>query len=210
VLLEQDKNSGERLLRVTGGTRFLGSVTAENGHVFGYDLEGAAQAGEAGVTDVVAYMASGTLRYRGPSWTEPELRAGVDLMSGDSDPAGDDKAFNNLFASRHGFYGLMDLFTEFPQNTDSGGLIDFKLVGEMSAAEAVRVGLHVHHFQLATAGAFGKSLGQEADAVVTYEYNAATTLHWGGSIFVPGDAMKGATGGEDPAFVTWMQLTARF
>jgi hypothetical protein len=55
-----------------------------------------------------------------------------------------------------------------------------------------------------------KALGQEADAVVTWDYSEVTEYHWGGSIFVPGDGMKLRSGGEDPAFKTWMQLVVRF
>ena len=103
----------------------------------------------------------------------------------------------------------MDLFKEFPTHTDNGGLMDIRLVGEMSASETVRVGLHLHNFTLVEDTVGDKSLGQEADAVVTWNYNGATEYHWGGSIFVPGDGMK-LSRGEDPAFKTWMQLSVRF
>ena len=212
VLVEQDKRSGvDRLLRLTGGLRFDGSVTGSTGHTFGYDMEGAVQSGEVGVDDVFAWMGSGTVSYRGPSWTEPEVRLGLDAYSGDGDPAdGDREAFDNLYATRHAFFGLMDLFRNFPGDVDDGGLLDFRLKGEMSASETVRVGLHLHHFALLEAPTADKALGQEADAIVTYDYNEVTEVHWGGSIFVPGDAMKLRSGGEDPAFKTWLQMQVRF
>lgn len=211
-LVEHDKNGGsQHLLRLTGGARFSGSTTGKTGHLFGYDLEGALQTGEVGFEDVFDWMGTATVRYHGPSWTQPELRLGVDVYSGDADPAdGDWEAFDNLFATGHGFFGLMDLFRRFPTDTDNGGLMDIRLVGEMSASETVRVGLHLHNFTLVEDTVGDKSLGQEADAVVTWNYNGATEYHWGGSIFVPGDGMKLRSGGEDPAFKTWMQLSVRF
>ncbi|HCV26170.1 MAG TPA: hypothetical protein DGN59_22190, partial [Candidatus Latescibacteria bacterium] len=121
---------------------------------------------------------------------------------------GDREAFDMMYPAWHTFFGLMDLFRDMPEDTGNGGLLDFRVQGEMSASESVRVGLHVHHFTLAKG--VEKGLGQEADAIVTYRYNAATTLHWGGMIFVPSDAMKLSRGGEDPAFKTFMQLEVRF
>lgn len=212
LLIEQDKNAAaDRLLRVTGGMRFTGSTTGKTGHLFGYDLEGAAQSGEVGTEDVMAWMGAFTARYRGPSWTQPELRLGVDVYSGDSDLAdGEQQAFNNLFATRHRFFGLIDLFRAFPRDTADGGLMDMRLAGEMSASETVRVGLHLHNFTLVEDTFGDKALGQEADAIVTWNYSEVTEFHWGGTIFVPGDGMKLRSGGEDPAFKTWMQLLVRF
>ncbi len=212
VLLEQDKKAGvDRLLRLTGGARFTGSKTGQTGHLFGYELESAVQTGEVGADNVFAWMGSATARYHGPSWTQPELRLGVDVYSGDADATdGDQEAFDNLFASRHAFLGLMDLFKSLPGDANNGGLVDMRLVGEMSASETVRVGLHLHNFTLLEDTIGDKALGQEADAVVTWNYSEVTEYHWGGSIFVPGDGMKLRSGGEDPAFKTWMQLLVRF
>ena len=210
VLLEHDKTLGvQRLLRATGGLRLHGSATGETGHTFGYELEGIGQGGEVGEEDVLAYMGSATFSYRGPSWTQPEVRLGFDYLSGDDVPDdGDLEAFDTIYPNHHAFFGYMDLFTDMPEGTGNGGLLDFRMQGEMSASESVRVGLHVHHFALAEGAE--KALGQEADAIVTYRYNSATVLQWGGMIFVPSDAMKLSRGGEDPAFKTFMQLEVRF
>ncbi len=210
VLFEHDKTLGaQRLLRATGGLRLHGSATGETGHIFGYELEGIGQAGEAGEEDVLAYMGSATFRYRGPSWTQPEVQLGFDYLSGDDAPLdGEREAFDTLYPDRHSFFGLMDLFRDMPEDSGNGGLLDFRMKGEMSASETVRVGLHVHHFALAKGAE--KALGQEADAIVTYRYNPVTTLHWGGTIFVPSDAMKLRRGGDDPAFKTFMQLEVAF
>ena len=119
-------------------------------------------------------------------------------------------AFDTLFATNHRFYGLMDLFTDIPRDTDSRGLVDVMLKGELWASEDVRVGLQVHQLSLASGGEGGRNLGQEADAVLTFRFNDAFAIDWGGLIFVPGNAMKVLRNGEDPAFKTYFQSSVSF
>ncbi|MFH1571429.1 MAG: alginate export family protein [Gemmatimonadota bacterium] len=209
LLVEHDKGAGvDRLLRANLGLRADGQEATATGHVFGYALEGILQAGEAGGQDVLAYLAAASVNYSGPGWTRPRVDLGLDWLSGDDDPAsGKRKAFDTLYGTRHGVLGLMDLFSDIPADTGQRGLADFYLKGEMSASEEVRLGLHVHHFALVEGT--GNNLGQEADVVLTYQYNPACTVSWGGLIFVPSDAMK-ATRGEDPAFKTYLQTAVRF
>ena len=172
----------------------MGGHTTANGHGVGYDVEGAVQTGSVWGTEVFAWMAAASFSYTGASWARPWLEVGADLLSGDSAPAtGDMKIFDTLFAANHKFYGLMDLFTDIPCDTDNGGLVDFHLRGEMSASERARVGLHLHHFSLEKGTQ--KNFGQEADVLLTYAYNDFCTIQWGGLIFVPGTAMKASSGG---------------
>ena len=210
VLFEHDSNSGSaELKRATAGLRSDGDFTSSAGHGVGYEIEAALQTGEVGGSDVFAYMASGALSYSGPSWTRPWLEVGADWLSGDGNPgAADIKAFDTLFATNHRLYGLMDLFTDIPRDTGQGGLADYRLKGEMSASERTRVGLHLHHFALVKGAV--KNLGQEADVILTYEFNEFCTIQWAGLIFVPGDGMKAMRGGDDPAFKTYLQTVARF
>ena len=209
ALVEQDKRAGaDRLLRVTGGLRATGSGATATGHVFGCQVEGALQVGETDTRDILAWMGSASVSYNGPAWTRPRVDFGVDWFSGDDDPTdADRKAFEAPFATRHRFFGYMDLFRDIPADTGEGGLADFYLKGEMSASEDVRIGLHIHHFALVEGAE--KSLGQEADVVMTYVFNPACTIGWGGMVFVPSDAMK-VTRGEDPAFKTYLQTMVRF
>jgi len=209
TLVEHDKRGGaERLLRASAGLRAAGSAATATGHVFGYRVEGVLQVGENATQDILAWMGAANLSYSGPAWTRPRVDLGLDWLSGDDDPAdGDRKAFEAPFASRHQYLGHMDLFEDVPAATGQRGLADFYLKGEMSASEDVRIGLHVHHFALVEGQE--KNLGQEADVVLSYAFNPACTIGWGGMIFVPSDAMK-AMRGEDPAFKTYLQTEVRF
>ena len=217
VLFEHDKNlAAERLRRATAGLRGAGEFVTATGHVLGYEVEGAGQAGDHGLDEVRAFMASGRLSYGGPGWNRPYVTAGLDYLSGDGS-SGDNqvKVFDTLFATNHMYYGLMDQFPQditdaAPDEAGMRGLSDIYLKGELSASESTRLALHIHHFTLAKSTDSGKNLGQEADVLLTHQLNSATTVQWGGLIFVPGDAMKAFKRGEDPAFKMYLQIVARF
>lgn len=210
ALVEHEKNQGEeRIRRLSLGLWANGEVPSATGHVFGYDAHGIVQLGEIGTRDILAWMGAGAVSYSGPGWTRPRLELGLDWLSGDDD-TGNGKAldFRAPYGRRHRFYGLMDLFVQRPAETANGGLVDFHLKGSMSASEDVRVGLHIHHFALAEGA--DKSLGQEADVIVDYQFNPACQVSWGGMVFVPSDAAKLTRKGEDPAFKTYLQMGTRF
>lgn len=209
VMVEHDKRAGaDRLLRATGGLGASGSGATATGHIFGYRLEGAFQLGETETNDILAWRAAASVNYSGPSWTRPRVDLGIDWVSGDDDITDTDtKVFAAPYATRHAYYGNMDLFGDISADPAQGGLVDIFMKGEMSASEEVRIGLHLHHFALAEGG--DKNLGQEADVILTYQFNPACTIGWGGMIFVPSDAMK-AGRGEDPAFKTFLQTAVRF
>ena len=218
VLFEHDKNAGaERRRRVTAGLRGAGQFVTAAGHIIGYELEGAGQLGDVGADEVTAFTAGGRLSYEGPGWNRPYVTAGLDYLSGDG-TVGDDQAkvFNTLFASNHERYGLMDILP-YDVSRDEGerGLANLYLKGELSASESTRLALHFHHFTYAKSGRAGKNLGQEADVLLEHTLNSATSIQWGGLIFVPGDAMKAVkktlpNTGEDPAFKMYLQTVARF
>lgn len=210
ALFEHDKSSTDRLRRLTMGLWAAGEFASATNQILGYEVEGAFQGGDRGTGDIVAWMAAGRLIYKGTGWTKPRVEVGLDWLSGDDDPGdSDDQVFDTLFATNHRYYGLMDLFTDIPRDTDRRGLVDVMLKGELWASENVRVGVQVHQFSLAS-GAGGKNLGQEADAVATFRFNDAFSVDWGGLIFVPGSAMKVRRNGEDPAFKTYFHSSVNF
>ena len=82
------------------------------------------------------------------------------------------------------------------------------LKGQMKASDKVKLSLDVHHFQLVEGAE--KVLGQEIDTTVDYTYNQAYRLQWGAGVFVPGEAMKTRSGGDEIAFKSYLQTIAAF
>ena len=210
VLFEHDKSGGaERTKRATAGLHANGSFASATGHRFGYRLEGAYQAGDLGTQTVAAWMATGALNYQSPHVLEHKLVIGLDVLSGDEDPAsGDYKAFDTLFATNHKFYGHMDYFLNIPTDTRQAGLVDAVLKGEMKIAESTSLAVHVHNLTLLKGSE--KALGQEVDAILSYDYNDGYRLQWGALVFVPGTAMKSLQGGDDVAIKSYIQTVANF
>ncbi len=211
LLFEHDKNSlPDNIKRATVGLYATGFFTGTSGHGFSYELEGALQAGERAGQDVLAFLGAGSASYISPSWRKHKVTLGLDFLSGDDDLNDtDNKAFDTLFATNHKYYGLMDLFfAEKTNHAGQMGLMDAILKGQMKASDKVKLSLDVHHFQLVEGAE--KVLGQEIDTTVDYTYNQAYRLQWGAGVFVPGDAMKTRSGGDEIAFKSYLQTIAAF
>ena len=210
VLFEHDKNAGpERMKRGTLAGRAAGALTGATGHSFSYDVEGALQAGDAGLRRVLAWMAAGSVGYTAPSWRRHTVVLGVDWLSGDPDPADrKSRAFEPLFGDYHRFHGMADFFVDLPVDAAQRGLVDVMLRGGVNTAQSARLDLHLHHFALAEGAS--KMLGQEVDAVFSYTYNPACLLQVGARVFVPDDAMQSLRGGADPALKPYLQLVGEF
>ena len=210
LLFEHDKNSlSDNIKRATVGLYATGFFTGTSGHGFSYELEGALQTGEVAGQDVLAYLGTGSASYVSPSWRKHKVTVGFDFLSGDDDLSdNDNKAFDTLFATNHKYYGLMDLFINIPNHTGQMGLMDAMLKGQMKASANVKLSLDIHHFQLVEG--IETALGQEIDTTVDYTYNQAYRLQWGAGVFVPGDAMKTRSGGDEIAFMTYLQTIVAF
>ena len=102
----------------------------------------------------------------------------------------------------------MDFFINVPNDTGQLGLMDAMLKGEMKAADNVKLGLQIHHFQLVEG--IETTLGQEIDTTVDYVYNPVYRLQWGAGVFVPGDAMKARSGGDEVALKSYLQTVVTF
>ena len=210
LLFEHDKNSlPDNVKRATFGLYATGLFTGASGHGFRYTMEGALQAGELRGQDLLAFLGTGSVSYLSRSWRKHEVTVGFDFLSGDDDPSDtDNKAFDTLFATNHNYFGLMDLFIDIPNQTGQMGLMDAMLKGRMKASDRVKLGLEVHHFQLVEGTE--TALGQEIDTTVEYTYNQAYRLQWGAGVFVPGDAMKTRSGGDEIAFKLYVQTKVAF
>ncbi|MCP4869911.1 MAG: alginate export family protein [Proteobacteria bacterium] len=93
--------------------------------IFGYEVEGYGQAGERTGVDIAAFLIGVRAGVTIPEAAKLHLGGGVDIVSGDADPAdGVIRTFDTLYATNHKFYGHIDRYLALPVHTGSQGLID--------------------------------------------------------------------------------------
>jgi hypothetical protein len=173
-------------------------------------IEAAYQGGKAINVDIAAYLLSVQGNYK---MNELKIGAGVDILSGTEPGSAKNNSFAVPFGTNHKFYGFMDYFINIPVHTYNFGLHDFYLLtGFAPENSRFNFSLNLHHFMSnkETRGGFN-TFGQELDLTINYNIVKGAALSWGGSLFFPGDIMKLAFApGEDPAFWTYLMVSAAF
>jgi len=189
----------------------LGDVDTEEGTVGGryaategpvhYRLEGAYQFGERAEVDVDAHLIGASvgvdvLDDRGT------VTLWYDRISGNDGDGDDQKAFNTLFATNHGFYGIADLFLDIPRDTNGGGLEDFAVKTKWRPVEPWTLSVDAHRFELAEDALFTDShLADEIDITVGRTLAEGVVLSGGAAFVFEGDALLEARGiGEDVSY----------
>ncbi|MDT8435693.1 MAG: alginate export family protein [Gemmatimonadota bacterium] len=138
--------------------------------------------------------------------------AQVDVLSGDETPgAGDDEAFNTLYATNHKFYGYMDLLLDIPGQLDRAGLIDGILRASLDTGRATTVRLDLHRFWTAEERLARRSLGTELDVVGTWRPAAPLRLEGGIGLFAPEELASGLlpafAADDDVVYWGYLQMT---
>jgi hypothetical protein len=190
-----------------------------------YEGEAAFQTGEQAGLDVSASLLAAKLGYEVAHPYKPALWAGVDVLSGDEDPADDEVGvFENPFTSGHGIHGDMDFFIDIPSATQGAGLIDFFIKASIAPAPWLTASLKYHNLQAAedlvvtTASGEEKlsSFGNEIDLTAKVRCTDNVHVQSGFSFFAPGDIFDtAATGntlfrGEDSAYWGYLQTTVSY
>ncbi|MGD1961166.1 MAG: alginate export family protein [Fulvivirga sp.] len=149
------------------------------------------------ITNVNAYWVAAEANY---SVNETmRLALGADLLSGTptqdlSNPNADSENFVPLFALRHRYFGVQDMFY-FNGFDVPAGLRDFyvKVVKQINDKSTIR--LDTHSFSTFTSledgsgGGMDKNLGLEFDLFYTYRYNRYLSIHGGYTQFLATDTM---------------------
>jgi hypothetical protein len=178
-----------------------------------YDVVGNAvyQAGEQAGVDIAAFLVTLEAGYSFNGRGNARIAGGIDFASGDDDPT-DNKinTYNNLYYTGHAFRGYMDYFI----SSDTAGLIDVMLRGEVSPAPGWVIKADLHHFMTAADytdfnGDKTTDVGSELDATVSTTRVAGIMLTAGGSAFLATEAFAMM---EDPELGLWgyVMMTAEF
>lgn len=117
-----------------------------------------------------------------------KVNAGLDIMSGDDDPADDvSTAYRANYWFAHAYYGWMDYFLLNPAQ----GVMDLRLDGEFGIPAMARSKLRAqYHWFMPheSAGGSDDAYGQEIDMEMQIGLGGKSMLLVGGGLFLPGDA----------------------
>jgi hypothetical protein len=185
--LVHDRGLTTRGRTITGRTTVAGRARSARVAGLALDVEGAVQtgaqhAGTGSAETIRAWM----LGARAGTAARPGRRVtaglGLDVMSGDApgSPARDG-AFDTLYGSNHGFYGLSDVAAGNPASTLRGrGLVDAFATTTFSATRRVALRTDVHRMAPAQGGGV---FGWELDVVPTVRVRPGLNVEGGYTTF---------------------------
>lgn len=165
--------------------------------------------------DISAFMGALRAGYRAPVRLRPSITGWVEYLSGDDDPADDKvRVFDTLYATNHGLYGYMDLFTNIPVHTKGYGLLDLGFRVKVEPAPWLQAWIDYHHFRLAKRHPTNAvTLGNEVDLLVSVPLGRHLDLQGVFAAFMPrpgASLMRAELGDEDTELYGYIQTDLRF
>ena len=145
------------------------------------------------------------------------VRLGAEIFSGDNGTIGDvDHNFVPLYGVAHRFNGFMDLFTKFPMDLNSSGLVNPYLFVTKTISPKIEISSNSHLFytQKSFVTTSNESLntfmGYEHDLVANYKPNNYTTIETGFSFALPTETMTAIKKSGDASTIpTWAYIQVK-
>ncbi len=140
---------------------------------------------------------------------------GISYLSGNNTVGADqtvDRLFDVLYGARHKYFGYMDYFRDFPNNTREGGLADLYFYLEYQVCPTLIIRNIGHYFWLARTNPntpADKNLGYENDLILKYTFRSWGALESGYAFIAPTQSLKELNGIDSEKFPQffYLQLT---
>lgn len=140
---------------------------------------------------------------------------GISYLSGNKSTGTaqkEDHLFDVLYGSRHTYFGYMDYFRNFSNDTKQGGLIDYFLSLKFTVLKKISILNMSHYFQLAQTNPTtpsNRDLAFENDLVIKYKFSDWGNLESGYMFLIPTTGFKTMQGVQNNAFAQfyYLQLT---
>lgn len=186
--------------------------------ILSLELEGALQVGHqqvAKTTDDAAipqqihsWLASARLVRAALPTRKFSAMIGVDALSGDNNATDDTySAFNTMYATNHGYYGLLDLLPDPTGKVTDRGFTD--MFATASAVLNSRASGKVELHQYAAQTGDRSPMGIEGDIVIPVKLSAYSSFDAGYALFRAAEGAPGAGLGAKGSFKQWMFLQVR-
>jgi hypothetical protein len=163
--------------------------------------------------DIRAWLAGGRLGLATSCATVPRVGLGLDVLSGDADPAdGTYRAFNTLYATGHRYYGYMDLITDPAARTQERGLIDGMASARVALPRRLALDIDGHGFWLQQQFTTlpDRLIGWELDLTLPIALGPGQQLQLGYSFFRNGPVAPLVGLGSSGSLSHWAYLQASF
>lgn len=138
--------------------------------------------------------------------------ARADILSGQNESDAY-TSFDNLYASRHRYFGYMDYYVTLPQDVREGGLTAFMLGYRFipSVRHSIQTDFHLFRLQQPVADLFtgeltGRDLGSEVDLLYQFTWRADVVISLGQSFYLPGDDLEEIKGGYEKRINTFSYM----
>ncbi|MBW6459132.1 MAG: alginate export family protein [Bacteroidales bacterium] len=156
-----------------------------------------------------------------------KIGVGIDYLSGTDqlatgpDYASKNHSFDNLYGTRHGFFGHLDYFNNLSKSTNNGGMVDIFLKFNWMFVPNANLGLDLHTFSLQNDvidnttedfTALSRQLGQEFDFYISWDIIKYVNIRGGYSLFLATDTMEklqGVYGNARFPSWAWIMITAK-
>ena len=137
-----------------------------------------------------AYLFSFRTRATANLQVKPFVEVQTTLLSGDDDPNDiTHKTFRAPYATGHKFHGEMDLFLNFPVDTEARGLRDIGVnIGWMPHKIEMQADFHL--FDAMVARGDGEQFGYELDFKARYPFWDYASVDMLYGLFVPGEIYR--------------------
>ncbi len=196
--------------RHTLGGRSWGKIGATG---FDFEVEGAAQFGTVGRSDVAASMFTVVLGYTLPvARLSPRVYLEFDYASGDRKPGGTVGTFNQLFPNGHSYLGYIDYIGRQNLISPSAGVtlsplhgLSLSLQQYFFWRDSDRDALYNKSGAVLRSGTTttARYVGAEMDLLATYNFTRHILGYAGYSRFFTGEFIKKTGPGRDSDFLYW-------
>lgn len=137
---------------------------------------------------------------------------GISYLSGNKQlpsQSGEDHLFDVLYGNRHRYFGFMDYFRTFANDTKQGGLVDYYLWLDYKFSEKLSIRNTLHSFALAQTNPStpeSPELGLENDLIARYRFASWGELECGYCFFVPTDNLRELQSVENANFSQFLYV----
>jgi hypothetical protein len=142
---------------------------------------------------VSAFLSFADIRYIKEKFF---VGSSISYLSGNNNVEQDmttDNLFDNIYGGRHRYFGFLDYFRNFANDTKQAGLVDYAFTLDFKLNKKISIRNISHYFMLAQTNSLSggnQKLGFENDLIIKHKVYDWGELEFGHCFFLPTETMK--------------------